>query len=157
MRIVPLPPNAELEKLLKGLVLREVKLKPAEAETPRGPVAVALYRTDSPFQEVAAVLDLALAGSLAASLTMVPAGAVKEGVGSGMLESSLRDNLAEVMNVLARFVSMSGRRFGLVHSWCPPDAPDPEVLKAALAADETRVVAVEVPGYMGGLIAFDTL
>ena len=156
MRIVPLPPNAELEKLLQGLVQREVRLKPAEI-APTTPVAVGLYRTDQPVQELAVVFELPLAGSLAASLTLVPVGAVREDVGRGMLEASLRDNLAEVMNVLARFVSMSGRRFGLVKHWCPPEVPDPAVVKAALESDETRVVSVEVPGYLGGVMAFDTL
>ncbi len=156
MRIVPLPPNAELENMLRGLVQREVRVKPAEVR-PAAPVALGLYRTDQPTQEVAALFELPLAGSLAASLTLVPAGAVKENVERGMLEESLRDNLAEVMNVLARFVSMSGRRFGLVSHWCPPEVPDPAVLQAAQAADETRLVSVEVPGYPGGLLAFDSL
>ena len=156
MRIVPLPPNAELETLLRGLVQREVKVRPAQ-EAPRAPAALALYRTEAPVLEVAALCELALAGSLAAALTLVPAGAVLEGVAAGALEESLRENLAEVMNVLARFVSMSGRRFGLVGTWCPSCAPDPALMKAAQEAEETRTVAVEVPGYPGGLLAFDTL
>ncbi|HYD40134.1 MAG TPA: hypothetical protein VEB43_04850 [Anaeromyxobacter sp.] len=156
MRVVPLPPNAELEKMLQGLVQREVRLKPAETP-PHTPVAVGLYRTDQPVQELAVLFELPLAGSLAASLTLVPPGAVKEDVEKGMLEESLRENLAEVMNVLSRFVSMSGRRFGLVKHWCPPEVPDPAVVKAALESDETRVVTVEVPGYLGGVMAFDTL
>jgi hypothetical protein len=156
MRIVPLPPDVELEKLLRGLVQREAVVTPAHA-APAAPVAVGLYRTDAPVQEVAALFELPLAGSLAAALTMVPAGAVREGLHHGMLDSSLRDNLAEVMNVLARFVSMSGRRFALVRHWCPPEVPDPTVIQAALAADERRVVSVAIPGYLGGLLAFDTL
>ncbi|HET6439954.1 MAG TPA: hypothetical protein VFG59_17950 [Anaeromyxobacter sp.] len=156
MRIVPLPPNAELEKMLQGLVQRDVKVKPGEG-APAAPLAVGLYRTDPPVQEVAALFELRLAGSLAASLTMVPLGAVREDLGAGMLEQSLRDNLAEVMNVLARFVSMSGRRFGLASHWCPPEVPDAAVMKAALASDEIRLVSVDVPGYLGGLIAFNTL
>jgi hypothetical protein len=156
MRIVPLPPNVELERLLAGLVQREVKVRPAEG-MPSAPAAVALYRTDAPVIEVAALLDLGLAGSLAAALTLVPVGAVKEGVSAGALEESLRDNLAEVMNVLSRFVSMSGRRFGLVRTWCPAEAPDPAVMQSALASDESRAATVEVPGYLSGLLTFNTL
>ena len=156
MRIVPLPPNAELERILGGLVQREVKVKPAPG-APSPPAAVALYRTEAPVIEVAALFELALAGSLAAALTLVPVGAVSDGVAAGALEESLNQNLAEVMNVLSRFVSMSGRRFGLVGTWCPPVAADPAVMQAARAADETRTVAVQVPGYPGGLLAFNTL
>ncbi len=103
------------------------------------------------------MFELALAGSLAASLTLVPVGAVKEDVGQGILEPSLRDNLAEVMNVLARYATMSGRRFGLVQHWCPPEVADPAVVKAALASDETWPMEVEIPGYLGGRLAFFTL
>ncbi|HET6412263.1 MAG TPA: hypothetical protein VFG53_09400 [Anaeromyxobacter sp.] len=156
MRVVPLPPNAELERLLRGLLQREVKVTPADG-TLASPFAVALYRTDAPVQELAALFELPLAGSLAASLTLVPVAAVREDVSRGLLEESLRENLAEVMNVLARFVSMSGRRFGLVGHWCPPEAPDPALAEAAAGADEARVVAVHVPGYLDGRVAFDTL
>ncbi len=156
MRIVPLPKAPELEKMLKGLEQRDVRVKQVEA-TPSSPVAVGLYRTDAPVQDLVVMFELPLAGSLAASLTLVPVGAVKESVGRGMLEESLRDNLAEVMNVLARYATMSGRRFGLVEHWCPPEVPDAEVVKAALASDEIWTMEVEVPGYLGGLLAFYTL
>jgi hypothetical protein len=156
MRIVPLPPNAELEKLLSGLVMREVRVKSVEG-LPGKPAAVALYRTDVPLQEVAVVCELGLAASLAAALSVVPPGAVKDAVAAGQLEPSLQDNLAEVMNVLSRFVSGSGRRFGLVHSWSPPGEADAKVLEAAQASDEVRTATVDVPGYLGGLLAFYTL
>ncbi len=156
MRVVPLPKAPELEKMLKGLVQRDVRVRQVEA-TPSAPVAIGLYRTDAPVQELVVMFELPLAGSLAASLTLVPVGAVKEGVGRGMLEESLRDNLAEVMNVMARYATMSGRRFGLVKHWCPPQAADAAVVKAALASDEVWPMEVEVPGYLGGLVAFYTL
>ncbi len=156
MRVVPLPKAPELEKMLKGLVQRDVRVRQVEA-TPNPPVAVGLYRTDAPVQDLVVAFELGLAGSLAASLTLVPVGAVKENVARGQLEESLRDNLAEVMNVLARYATMSGRRFGLVKHWCPPEVPDAEVVKAALASDEIWPMEVEVPGYLGGLLAFYTL
>ena len=156
MRVVPLPPNLELEKLLAGLLMREVKVKPSES-APGDPCSVALYRSDAPELEVAVLCDLPLAASMAAALSVVPPGAVKDAVAAAGLGEPLRQNLAEVMNVLARFVSGSGRRFALVQVWCPPEAPDAKVVEAARGSDETRVVAVEVPGYLGGLLAFDTL
>ncbi|MGC3998686.1 MAG: hypothetical protein QM767_15005 [Anaeromyxobacter sp.] len=156
MRVVPLPPNPDLEKMLSGLVMRELKVKPAEG-LPPDPVAIGLYRTEEPVQEVALLVELPLAASLAAALSVVPPGAVKDAVAAQGLEPSLQQNLAEVMNVLARFVSMSGRRFGLAATWFPPGELDPKVLAAARESDETRVVAVEVPGYMPGRLAFNTL
>lgn len=156
MRVVPLPKAPELEKVLQGLAQRAVRVKQVEAQ-PAAPVAVGLYRSDAPVQDLVVMFELPLAGSLAASLTMVPAGAVKEAVERGVLEESLRDNLAEVMNVLARYATMAGRRFGLVRHWCPPEVPDAEVVKSALASDEVCPMSVEVPGYLDGLLAFYTL
>ncbi len=135
---------------------RDVRVKQVEA-LPNPPMAVGLYRSEGPVQELAVMFELPLAGSLAASLTVVPVGAVKENVARGMLEESLRDNLAEVMNVLARYATMAGRRFLLVKHWCPPEVPDAEVVKAALASDEIWPMSVDVPGYLGGLLAFYTL
>ncbi len=37
------------------------------------------------------------------------------------------------------------------------DAADPAVVKAALASDEVWPMEVEVPGYLGGRLAFYTL
>ena len=158
MQIVPLPPPAELEKLLSGLLMRTVKVAKAAGDAPGAPVALAHYRTDDPVLEVAVLCELPLAAGLAAALSVVPAGAVKESVAAGGMDASLRDNFAEVMNVLARFLSTgAGRRFALARVTCPPESPEPAVLAAAEASDERRELTAEVSGYASGRIAFCTL
>jgi hypothetical protein len=154
MRIVPLPPTPELEKLLAALLGREVKVRPADGEQPAGVVGVALYRTDEPVIEVAAVCEVGLAVAMAAALSAIPPGVVRDVLSSGKIDASLLENLAEVMNVVARFISASGRRFGLASSTYPPPA---DLLARARAVDETREVAVEVAGYGAGRLAFNTL
>jgi hypothetical protein len=158
MLVVPLPPPADLEKLLSGLLMRAVKIKKAPGEGPGTPCAVAVYRTDDPVQELAVVCDISLAASLAAALSVVPPGVVKECVAAGGLDESLRDNFAEVMNVLARFVSTgAGRRFALAGVTCPPEAATPQVMDAAAGSDERREMSAEISGYSAGRIAFCTL
>jgi hypothetical protein len=158
MLVVPLPPPAELEKLLSGLLMRPVKIQKAPGEAPEGPCAMALYRSDEPVLEVAVLCDVALAASLAAALSVVPAGVVKECVATGGLDESLRDNFAEVMNVLSRYVSNgSGRRFALSRVECPPAAVAPELVQAAAGSDERRELSAEISGYSTGRIAFCTL
>jgi hypothetical protein len=158
MLVVPLPPPAELEKLLSGLLMRTVKVAKAPGEAPGAPCAVALYRTEDPVLELAVLCDVPLAASLAAALSVVPAGAVKDCVAAGSLDESLRDNFAEVMNVLARFVSTgSGRRFTLQRVSCPPEPPVDALLTAAAGSDEKRELSADVSGYSAGRIAFCTL
>ncbi len=156
MRVVPLPPTPELEKLLAGLLARTVKVTAAEAP-PGGPCAVALYRSDAPVVEVAALVGLPLAASFGAALSVVPPGVVRDVVAAGALDGALQDNLGEVMNVLARFVSASGRRFALAKLFCPPAGAPPDLGAAARGSDEIRAVAVDVAGYASGQLAFCTI
>jgi len=158
MLVVPLPPPAELEKLLSGLLMRAVKVAKVPGESPGSPCAVALYRTDEPVLELAVLCDVPLAASLAAALTVVPAGAVKDCVAAGGLDDSLRENFAEVMNVVARFVSTgAGRRFALQRVSCPPELPAGDLLEKAAGSDEKRELSAEVSGYATGRIAFCTI
>jgi hypothetical protein len=156
MLVVPLPPPADLEKLLAGLLMRSVKVAKATPEPASGPLAIALFRTDEPVLEVAVVCDVQLAASMAAALSVVPPAKVKECVAAGGLDESLRENFAEVMNVLTRFVSGAGRRFALERVTCAPEAA-PELVAAANGSDERRDLTAEVAGYAGGHIAFCTL
>lgn len=155
MLVVPLPPNAELERLLSGLLARGVKLA-ADEGPPAEPCAVALFRTDEPVLEVAVLCDPALAASLGAALSVIPPGAAKESAARGELGPPLDENFGEVMNVLSRFVSGSGRRFALVDVFRPRAVPA-ELLERVRGSDERRGLAAEVSGYLGGRMAFCTL
>ncbi len=154
MLVVPLPPTAELEKLLSGLLARDVKLA-AEEAAPAEPCPVALFRTDEPVLEVAVLCDVALAASMGAALSVIPAGTARECAALGDLGPNLQENFGEVMNVVSRFVSGSGRRFtlqGLFPSRVPQD-----LLEKVHASDERRALLAKVAGYLGGRIAFCTL
>lgn len=156
MLIVPLPKNPELERLMSGLLGRDVKVAPAEG-LPAEPITAAYYKTDEPVLEVVALADLSLAASVAAALSVMPPDTVKDVVGAGQLGGALEENLAEVWNVTARFVSMSGRRFALVSCHTPSNPLPPELLEKARQTDEGRAVQVEVSGYGAGRLAFQTV
>jgi hypothetical protein len=158
MQIVPLPPPTELEKLLAGLLMRPVKVAKASADdVPKGLVASALFTSDEPVLQVLVRCELPLAASLAAALSVVPALVVKECIAASHMDPSLADNFGEVMNVLARFVSGSGRRFRLGPVSCPPAACAVDLVTLADGSDERRELTVEVPGYAAGRLEFATL
>jgi hypothetical protein len=129
---------------------------PAE-EAPQGPVASALYSSDEPVLQVLVRCELPLAASLAAALSVVPLLVVKECVAAAAMDESLADNFGEVMNVLSRFVSGSGRRFRLGPVSCPPAACAADLVALAEGSDERRELTVEVPGYAAGRLEFATL
>jgi hypothetical protein len=158
MVIVPLPRPTELEKLLGALLMRPVKVARAEDDAaPQGPLTSALFHTDEPVLQVLVRADLALAASLAAALSVVPASAVKECVAARSMDASLQDNFGEVMNVLSRFLSMGGRTFRLGPVSCPPAAVTPDLQALVEGADERRTFTVEVPGYAAGRLDCVTL
>lgn len=158
MVIVPLPKPPELEKLLGALLMRPVKVSRLEDETPpKAPHATALFHTDEPLLQVLVRADLALAGSLAAALSVVPLAAVKECLASGRMDESLQDNFGEVMNVLSRYLSAGGRPFRLGAMTCPPATCAAELLALIEGSDERREFNVEVPGYSAGRLEFVTL
>jgi hypothetical protein len=157
MVVLPLPPPSDLEHLLDALLGRAVKAAPAEQQ-PSGNVAVALYDTDEPRLEAAVLLDVPLAAALGCALSGIHPRAVQESAASGKIEESLADNVAEVMNVLTRFlVSRSGRRFTLRKVTCPPAAPAADKLAAASGSDEIRSYRIDVEGYGAGQLAICTL
>jgi hypothetical protein len=158
MVIVPLPKPPELEKLLGALLMRPVKATRAEDDAPpQGPLTSALFHTDDPVLQVLVRVDLTLAASLAAALSVMPLAVVKECVAAKKLDDSLEDNFGEVMNVLSRFISGGGRPFRLGPVTCPPAGPAPELAPLLEGSDEKRVFIVEVPGYHAGRLEFVTL
>ncbi len=158
MQICPLPPPAELEKLLGGLLMRSVKVaKGGDKDVPKGPVATALYSSDEPVLQVLVRCELPLAAAMAGALSVMPAPVVKEAVAKARMDASLADNFAEVMNVVTRFLCGSGRHFKLGAVSCPPAPCAPELVTLADGSEERRELTVEVPGYLAGRLEFATL
>jgi hypothetical protein len=158
MVIVPLPKPPELEKLLGNLLMRPIKAVKAEGEPePGGALATALFSTQEPVLQVLVRAELPLAASLAAALSVVPLAAVKDAVQAGTLDESLQDNFSEVMNVLSRFLSASGRPFRLGSITFPPACAPAAVMAAVAGSDEKREIRIDVPGYESGLLEFVTL
>lgn len=156
MVVVPLPPVIELERLLSALLDRTVRVAKG-GDAPARPAAVARWATAEPVLELVALVDLPLAAAAAAALSLVAADKVPAAVESGGLDPSLRENLAEVMNVVTRYVSGAGCAFRLRECTSLPDALPEALVAAGQGSDEKRAMAVEVAGYGGGCLAFCTL
>ena len=157
MVILPLPPPAEMERLLGALLGTEVRASPADAP-PHGRVSLAHYASDAPVLEVVVLCDAPLAAALGAALSVMPPEAARRAAQDEALDAALGENVREVMQVVTRHLAArSGRRFVMRSCTWPPSDPAAPALAAALGSDEVRAFRLDVAGYGAGRIAFCTL
>jgi len=157
MVILPLPPVAEMERLLGELLGTAVRATPADA-APTGRVALAHYASDAPVLEAVVMCDAPLAAALGAALSVMPPEAVRRAAEAEALDDALGENVREVMQVVTRHLAArSGLRFVMRACTWPPLEPAARLLAAALGSDEVRAFLVDVAGYGAGRLAFCTL
>lgn len=97
-------------------------------------------------------VDLPLAASMAAALTLVPPGIADDSVRAKKLEPLLEENLAEVLNVAGRFFNSATSPRVILKGMTKP--PCDAAVKQFWASAPTRATLdVTVAGYKGGKLA----
>ncbi|HZP30773.1 MAG TPA: hypothetical protein VFC99_17630 [Acidimicrobiia bacterium] len=150
----PMPIQEAIRDLLMDLVGRSVSIdKTSRLELEDDTVgAVADFVGDDGEVGVALIADLALAASLGASLTMMPATIVKESLRRNRFEEEmLLENFDEVANIMTRLFNTHDtphlRKDGVYP--IPGDVPDPVTALIEQPAAR-RDFAVLVEGYGDG-------
>jgi hypothetical protein len=107
------PKDKEFGKTLSDLLGREVKVKAIATATPlkAGDCFFGGYDDGKGEMEAGWLGDIAACVSLAAALTLVPAGVAKEAVQTKKVSADLQDNFREVVNIAAN--SFVGKRVRL--------------------------------------------
>jgi hypothetical protein len=144
---------AEVGAVLRDLIGKPVQVKELKPVlTVEDFYVVAEYEREDGALGASASIDLPLAASLAAALTLVPAGVADASIKAKKLEEMLEENLAEVLNVGGRvFNAPESPRVILKRKGTPPCAPP---LKQFWVKAPTRyTLEVAVPGYKSGRIA----
>ena len=100
MSVIKVPTRAELREVLAGL-LGDVSVSDAKPPADAANDCVSVYVDDQKKLAAVCVVGFDLAVAAGAAIALVPAGVAEEARDAGKLSSSLRDNLREVMNVLA--------------------------------------------------------
>lgn len=100
----PVPRPDAVQEILGDLLGRTVKVTPAEPLVLERdtPAVVADYHSDAGPLAVVCITDLRLSNMLGAALTMVPASTVEDAVKKWQIEETNLENLAEVVNIMAR-------------------------------------------------------
>ena len=148
------PKVPQVSGLLKGLFSRPVSTNPA-LPTPMPPrnahVLAEFEKMDDGAVIACAVCDVACAVNLGAAFTLIPVGAATDAIKAGLIESSIAENLGEVLNIMSRLFEGGHNhriRLGTVHfpgdQLCAP--LHARVAKPAIRTDMT----IDVAGYGKG-------
>ncbi|HWV38478.1 MAG TPA: hypothetical protein VN033_08365 [Vulgatibacter sp.] len=143
--------SSNLENLLGRTVLlkRGAPFRPAPGDA----ITVASYSFESGKRAALWVCEFGAACSLAAALSMVPAGIASEAAKNRSMDQGLRDNLSEVMNVCSALIGGPGLRLIYDSLILPPEPVPPEIRTILLKPVSRLDLEVTVSGYQPGRIA----
>ena len=150
-------PNAlEVRELLTDLLGRDVVVEPADpftGDSARGST-FAVYVDDVGTTRVVAVADFALSAWAGAAVGLMPAGGASDAIDEGELSPMLRENLAEVLNVMAALLNEAGRPHVKLTEVHHVDAwPHPQVLADVATTGRRLDLVVTIPLYGKGRLS----
>ena len=149
-----LPSPEALSKTFTSLLGRQVTAKRAAAPSAAKNPVVAVYSTAASPAAVVCLVDLPLACSLGAALSMIPAPVASQSAKAGSVAANLLENLTEVMNVAAGLLNTGGQVRLALSQVIPPGKPLPPEATALRARPAGRAdFDVAIAGYEAGGLA----
>jgi two-component system chemotaxis response regulator CheY len=147
------PTPAQIGTALAALLRRNVVASsaPVTPLPPNARIVAEYHSAEGSALDACAICDLGFALRAAASLTLIPSAAAEEAIRARIVEDTLKENLHEVLNVMARFFDHGGIsrvQLGAVHL---PNEKISPALTAQIAKPAGRMdLAVDVAGYGSG-------
>ena len=151
-----LPSTKEVRDLWTGLLGRNVSVSPSPplAPGPRTPCTIGVYVDDALQVTALVVVDLPLSARAAAAIGLVPLPGAEAAIEDGTLDTMLRENLHEVLNIASSLFNVEGathlRLYDVHHAGLPVP---PGVLAMALTLGRREDLAVDVAGYGQGRLS----
>ncbi|MCB9655471.1 MAG: response regulator [Deltaproteobacteria bacterium] len=151
-----LPQDGDLRRFLGELFGQSVEVKSgAKLALVPGPVVVASYEDSGGEVRALFAADIPGAVYLAASLSLIPGGPVKDAIKSKFLDAAILASFREVANVLAAAIQgASGQHVKLVDVCAPPAKPSALTLALAKKPSARQDFRVELSKYGAGIISF---
>lgn len=145
----------EFAKALSVLLRRDVKVKPAAPPPPAARLKFGgLYKHGNDTVLGSVMGDIGFAARSGAALSMIPADVASEQIRADALDEVLRENFAEVLNVLSRaFVAEGDGRVTLQTTVFPPQT----IPEQAAPAKSSASFDVEIAGYGNGAVTLRVL
>jgi hypothetical protein len=140
----------EFARALSMLLRRDVKAKPVAAPPATKMKMGGIYQRGDGRVLGSIAVDLDFAARSGAALSMIPADVAGEQIRKGALDEMLRENFAEVLNVLSRaFVADGDGRVALKTAVFPPQLLPAQTTPAKVGAS----FETEIAGYGTGLVS----
>lgn len=151
---MPLPNADAVARNLRDLLGKPVTVKPGPALAAATVAFAAIYVDDTGATQAVGAVDLPFSAHSGAALAMIPAAVAAENVQRKKLEDSLRENLEEVVNILAGVLNVATGKHLKLAGVVVPSAVAPEA-KAIMSKPASRVdFDVTIPGYGAGKLSF---
>jgi hypothetical protein len=149
----PLPTLNTVEKLMQCLLGNQVEARnSAPGPDLTKPHVVASYVDDHNAVQRVLVCELALANSMGAAMSMIPAGVANDATKAGIVAENIQGNLGEVLNICVNLFTENAPDRLTFSSLkvCSPKDPAPPVKQAVK-------YALDIPRYAGGSLLAGSL
>ena len=130
----------------------------AEQKAIADPKVIATFGNEEGTLCFAMECELAVANSIGAALTMIPAGGAEDATAEGEVPSNIADNLGEVFNICSSsFAKLEHGRIVFKQTWLPGQELDDDT-KSFLDSAKTFVqFNYEIDGYQAGVVSISQL
>lgn len=142
----PLPKLNTVEKMMHCLLGDRVEARVSAAGPDlTKPHVVASYVDDTNSVQRVLICDLALANSMGAAMSLIPAGVANDATKAGIVAENIQSNLGEVLNICVNLFTENATDRLLFSDLkvCSPKDPAP-------AVKQSVKYALDIPRYAGG-------
>ncbi len=152
-----IPTLKDIKETLSGLLDREIEVSAGAPSPSLGGDSnslVALYVDDNLRSVAVIVADFPLSARVGAAIGLVPAGGADAALEDNVLPANLRENAAEVLNVLAALFNRDGAPHLRLYSVTGPgDQMRSDVKALAVKAAPREDILVDVARYGQGVLS----
>ena len=153
MTINKMPNEKDVRDTLSGLLFRDCAIAPGEpvVPAPAAPVTIGVYVDDRLATAAVVVADLALSAYAGAAIGLIPPGGAKAAIEDKELSPTVKENLDEVLNVLASLFNAKGEpHVRLYKTYGLRELPPNDILAVTGQLVRRLDVAVSIAGYGKG-------
>lgn len=151
--LTPVPASKDVRDLLEQLLDRGVEVAPGDPYAPADGerATLAVYVDDQMHTRAVAVADLPFSAYVGAAIGLLPVGGAEAALEDKALSPTLRENLHEVLNIVAALLNPEGAphvRLYAMHA--PGEVPPIDVSGFARTLGRRLDLRVDVAGYGSG-------
>ncbi len=143
--------SEQISMILDALWDRDCSCEETQTTTIDGPKVISTYSDIEGNLRFAIQCELALANSLGAALTMIPAGGAEDATSEGVVPDNIADNVREILNICSTvFADFHEQRIVLDQMITPGQQLDEELANRIGDAKPLCQMKYQINGYQSG-------